>query len=170
MPRIFLRCLSSGACVITRPPRAFRVYLAWPIPACCWRHYKPVLATSFRIKAAVRSASRANRERLRSVNDCIERCACQSAHPIYKRRRVMYVYTRACVCVCAYVCKHWRATTRACTRAPRAMVTRDTSPSDRVRPAIGYRRGVTDFTGRRANEKLVGCEVARGQRLHPPSP
>lgn len=28
---------------------------------------------------------------------------------------------------------------------------------------------MTDFTGRRANEKLVGCEVARGQRLHPPS-
>ncbi|CAL1673588.1 unnamed protein product [Lasius platythorax] len=38
-----------------------------------------------------------------------------------------------------------------------------------VCPAIGYRRDVTDFTGGRANEKLVGCEVARGQRLHPPS-
>jgi len=30
-----------------------------------------------------------------------------------------------------------------------------------VRPAIGYSRDVTDFTGRRANEKLVGCELAR---------
>lgn len=114
--------------------RTFRVYLVC-LPACWW-HYKPVLATSFRIKAAVRSANRANRERLRSVNDCVERCACQSAHPIYKRWRIMYVYMRACICLCVhvyvcayictcvYVCKHRRATTRAYTRAPRAMVTR----------------------------------------------
>lgn len=142
------------------------------LPTSGGRHYKPVLATSFRIKAAVRSANRANRERLRSVNDCVERWACQSAHPIYKRRGVC---TYACVRLyvfhmCTCVCKHRRATTRAHTRAPRAIVTRDASPSDRVRPAIGYRRGVTDFTGRRANEKLVGCEVTRGQRLHPPFP
>lgn len=81
----------------------------------------------------------------------------------------VHAFAHVRVCVCVSVCKHRRATTRAYTRAPRAMVTRDTSSSDRVRPAIGYRRGVTDFTGRRANEKLVGCEVARGQRLHPPS-
>ena len=88
---------------------AFRVYLVC-LPACHWQHYKLVLATSFRIKAAVRSASRANRERLRSVNDYVERCACQSAHPIYKRRRrrVIHVYMRTCVCMCAYICKHRR--------------------------------------------------------------
>lgn len=43
------------------------------------------------------------------------------------------------------------------------------TPSVRPLPAISYRRDVTDFTGRRANEKLLGCEVARGHGLYPPS-
>lgn len=44
------------------------------------------------------------------------------------------------------------------------MVTRERRVQLRpsVRP-VGYRRGVTDFTGRRANEKLVGCEAERAR-------
>lgn len=149
-----------------------------------WLAYLPVtggiisrlLATSFRIKAAARSANRANRERLRSVNDCVERCACQSAHPIYKRRRIMYMCVRAYVCVrlhmVPYVCVCMQTLARddACTYMRAYGDSYEGYLADRVCPAIGYRRGVTDFTGRRANEKLVGCEVTRGQRLHPPSP
>lgn len=46
---------------------------------------QPAWLTSFWIKLFVRSASTANRERLRSVNDWFERCACQSIHPIYEK-------------------------------------------------------------------------------------
>lgn len=64
-------------------------------------------------------------------------------------------------CVCMYV----YANTRVHVHVRRGRWLRgDTSPSVRPLPAISYRRDVTDFTGRRANEKLVGCEVARGGR------
>jgi len=112
--------------------------------------------TSFGMKTAVRSAS--NRERLRSVNDCVERCACQSVQTLL-----------------TYACHRFDTWTRACGRTHVYIDAGDCARDTylvraSVRPAIGYSRDVTDFTGRRANEKLVGCELARGQRLHPPSP
>jgi hypothetical protein len=132
----FLLCLVSRACVITtRPPRTCR-----RLPDLCrlaaGDSREP---TWFWMKTAVRSAS--NRERLRSVNDCVERCACQS--PMYKRRSLTSSATR-------YMD----------TSASRGWWLRERHVScPSVRPAISYSRDVTDFTGRRANEKLVGCEV-----------
>lgn len=99
----------------------------------------------------------------------------------------MYVHTRVRTYVCA-VCMRLRARARAhsilCARVYANTGARRrvhvhvhlgrwlrgiSPPSDRVPSRYRlHRRGVTDFTGRRANEKLVGCEVARGQRLHPP--
>lgn len=70
-------------------------------------------------------------------------------------RRITRVctHTHACVQVCVHV-QHRRVTTRAHIRAGDGYVG--------SRPAS---RSVTDFTGRRANEKLVGCETTS-----PPAP
>lgn len=80
------------------------------------------------------------------------------------------------MCVRACTCKHWHMTKReacmyTCAEGDGYRGSPVVHPSVRPLPAIGYRRDVTDFTGRRANEKLVGCEVARGPEttIHLPS-